>query len=210
MTTYREGLPPLPVQMRGPVRRHPLYHLWKAMIRRCYRPTAISYHNYGGLGVSVCRRWRCNFWAFVDDMPPRPSPAHSIDRFPNKRGNYEPSNVRWATRSEQARNTRLNRLLTANGKTQTLEEWAIETGIPKSTLFNRLKRGWNDQACITCAVQGKMPDHSLFPPGGRGRCAQLGLNPYSVASRLRRGWLFEEALSIPMAPAKGGRGHAQA
>lgn len=85
-------------------RHHQLYAIWASMMQRCLNPKAKSYAAYGGRGIRVCDRWQSSFQSFLDDMGDRPSPAHSIDRIDND-GNYEPSNCRWATGSEQMRNT---------------------------------------------------------------------------------------------------------
>lgn len=79
---------------------------WCAMVERCYYPRHIAYADYGGRGIRVCNRWRNSFEAFVKDMGPKPSPAHSIDRYPNSDGHYELGNCRWATPREQRLNQR--------------------------------------------------------------------------------------------------------
>jgi hypothetical protein len=86
--------------------RRPEYGIWSGIISRCENKNLERYPDYGGRGISICEKWRNSFAAFLADVGDRPSPDHSIDRYPNNDGNYEPGNVRWATREQQAQNKR--------------------------------------------------------------------------------------------------------
>jgi len=127
----------------------PEYRIWKIMRQRCTLPSADSYHLYGGNGVTVCERWRHSFEAFYADMGPRPSPSHSIDRYPNASGNYEPSNCRWATWTQQNRNRQNNKRLLFRGETKTVAEWAEVLAIPAKRVYDRLARGWSIEHALT-------------------------------------------------------------
>lgn len=125
---------------RGPLA--PLFAIWNSMIRRCHTPSSGGYRDYGGRGIEVCDEWRGDFLAFARAVGDRPSPLHSLDRIDNSKG-YAPGNVRWATPTEQSRNTRRNRALTVRGETMCLAAWAERVGLRRMTISNRIKSGWS-------------------------------------------------------------------
>jgi hypothetical protein len=84
----------------------PEHKAWIAMKQRCSNPKDGAWKNYGGRGIQVCERWISSFENFLADVGKRPSPEFSLDRFPNNDGNYEPGNVRWATKQDQIDNQR--------------------------------------------------------------------------------------------------------
>lgn len=100
---------------RGGATKHYLYDIYMDMIGRCERSSHKRFADYGGRGVSVCDRWRKDFWDFVADVGDRPDASEpklpgvrskwSIDRIDND-GNYEPGNVRWSSYSQQSKNRR--------------------------------------------------------------------------------------------------------
>lgn len=87
------------------MKKSPEHYTWVGMLTRCRNPNATGYERYGGLGVTVCERW-LRFENFYADMGQRPTLDHTLDRYPDKHGNYEPTNCRWATREEQQANRR--------------------------------------------------------------------------------------------------------
>ncbi len=114
-----------------------VYPLWKAMINRCHNPKSHSFNRYGGRGIKVCKRWM-NVLVFLEDMGPPPSPHHSVDRINNNKG-YSPTNCRWATPKEQARNMRTNHHVRYNGKSKTVAEWSEILKIPYGRLYFRVR-----------------------------------------------------------------------
>jgi hypothetical protein len=118
------------------------YNIWRGIRSRCYNQNEPAYRYYGGRGITVCERWRESFENFLADMSERPTPRHTIDRIDND-GDYDPSNCQWATRKQQQRNRRVNRLLTWQGETKCVAEWADCLGWPAGLIRGRLNRGWS-------------------------------------------------------------------
>lgn len=141
-------------------RRSPIHRVWTEMIQRCTNPNNAGFPGYGGRGIRVCERWH-SFENFLADMGPRPSPRHSIDRVDND-GDYEPSNCRWATVREQARNNRRNRWLTFDGETRLITEWADRLGIGYMTIHYRLTHGWSVERALSTPVMSSIA--SSIPP----------------------------------------------
>lgn len=132
----------------------PEYRIWCGMKERCYRKRHPHYVYYGGRGIKVCNRWRNSFENFLKDMGERPANL-SLDRIDNDK-DYCKSNCRWATAKEQHRNTRSNRLLNYNGQTKTLIEWSEIVGIGRTTIRERLSRGWSVADALNIKVGNKL------------------------------------------------------
>lgn len=129
------------------MRSTPTYKSWANMWQRCTNPNEEQYPAYGGRGIKVCERWG-RFENFLADMGARPS-GHTPDRFPNKDGNYEPGNCRWATPREQSNNTRRNRWLTVNGRSQTAAQWSREMGYSRGLILERIDiLGWSVEKSV--------------------------------------------------------------
>lgn len=124
-----------------------VYRIWAAMHRRCYEYKFKQFSDYGGRGIEVCESWH-SFENFFADMGNPPSPSHSLDR-KDVNGHYHPDNCKWATALEQGSNKRDNTLITFRDKTQTLSEWARETGLQVATVCQRLRRGASIERALT-------------------------------------------------------------
>lgn len=125
-----------------------IYGSWQKLISRCEYEDDRNYKNYGGRWISVCKRWRNSFENFLKDIGPRPSRRHSLDRI-NNDGNYEPSNVRWATQLQQSRNRRSVRLATIGGVTKTVPEWCEFYGTNHRNVRMRLKGGYSMKEAVS-------------------------------------------------------------
>lgn len=125
-----------------------LYCIYIHMKERCYNQNEKNYNDYGGRGITVCDEWQ-EFIPFYEwAMNNGYADNLTLDRI-DVNGNYEPSNCRWATPKEQANNRRTNRLITYNGETHNIAEWAKIKKIKYGTLQSRItKRKWNIEKAL--------------------------------------------------------------
>lgn len=135
---------------------HSVYQTWQCMLQRCENPNNSAYKDYGGCGIKVCDEWhdaeKFIGWALANGW----QKGLQLDRIDNN-GNYEPSNCRWATREEQARNRRTNHLVTFNAKTRTMAEWAEEVGVKRHILYDRINNlHWPIERALTEPVNERL------------------------------------------------------
>lgn len=177
--------------------QHPIYDIWVGMRNRCQNPNSPAYRLYGAKGVCVADRWDY-FPNFLADMGERPSLEHTLDRYPNRDGNYEPGNVRWATWKEQQRNRRNNVTLEFNGHVKLLIEWAEEVGISYTTLHFRLSKGWSPERALTTPVHKNLPvEFNGQSKTVSAWARELGITEQTLRGRFERGWSVEDAFLIP-------------
>jgi hypothetical protein len=192
------------------------YQRWSGMINRCDNPKFKQYADWGGRGITVCQGFR-DFpvlYAALGDPPA----GHEVNRI-NNDGNYScgacsqclehgwPMNVKWSSKTEQARNTRANTYHTINGETFCTAEWAERCGIKKHIVYARLQSGWSIEEALeliqrtrflgvyTVYLTANGETHAL-PDWAKLR----GLTKKAISSRLRRGWTHEQALGFQSPP----------
>ena len=184
----------------------PTHNSWRAMLDRCFRPKHHQHQDYGGRGISVCPRWQESFLNFLQDMGPRPAGTTLERRDSNQ--DYSPSNCYWATRKEQNRNKRSNRLLTFQGSTLSLSAWAEKVGLKAHTLAARLDLyGWTLERALSTPMGASHLGHRLVTINGVTRnmtewCRRYGISTNSVAQRLRQGWDPTKAITSPKQPGR--------
>lgn len=123
------------------------YISYCAMKQRCYDPNGKRYARYGGRGITVCQRWLDSFANFLADMGPRPTPKHTLERIDLDKG-YAPENCVWATIVEQANNRSNNTRIEIDGRVQTMTQWSRETGVCRTVILRRMRRGLTGKALI--------------------------------------------------------------
>lgn len=201
---------------REKLRRHPIRGIYGAMIQRCYNQNNQAFKWYGGRGISVCDRWlgKDGFDNFVTDMYSTWLPGLSIDRYPDRDGNYEPGNVRWATQTQQMLNVRTNvdyKLSTNDnekieylGEILTLREFSDITGIDLSVVKYRYSDARiSNIENISAYILDPFIKGREFRYRGRDYNAReleiiSNINNNVLRYRLRNGWDPETALSTPV------------
>jgi hypothetical protein len=125
----------------------------------------MNYKNYGGRGITLCDRWADSFLNFLEDMGPKPSPKHKIERRENDKG-YSPENCIWATATEQARNQRSNVVVEYKGERMILTDLALKVGVKYFSLRNRMKvQGESAEIAADCLVWYKTRPRTCSVPG---------------------------------------------
>lgn len=121
---------------------------------RCNNPNCHAYDRYGGRGISVCEEWN-SFDPFYEwAMEYGYTDSLTIDRV-DVDGDYTPTNCRWSTYIEQNNNKRNNHYLELNGEKRSVQEWSRITGIPRTTINNRIRRGWPTERVLSESIQTK-------------------------------------------------------
>lgn len=175
------------------------HNTWKTMKQRCCNPNSKAFSRYGGNGITICERWK-SFDNFYADMGPKPSASHSVDRIDGSKG-YCPENCRWATPKEQSQNRAFVRMVTFQGETLCLTDWASKVGIDFKTLYSRLSYGWSIELALTTPIKDQKTDLLTF--NGETLClkelaSKAGISYNAVHKRLKRGWSVERALTEPV------------
>lgn len=130
------------------------HRAWVAMKSRCSDPKVPCFYRYGGRGITVCERWGESFINFLEDMGPKPSSKHSLERKDND-GDYEPGNCKWATLEEQANNRNSSTFIEYKGLRKTKAQWEKQLGFRPGLLSERInKYGWDPCKAIETEVRG--------------------------------------------------------
>ena len=135
-----------------------LYVIWQNMKHRCTDPKNMMFKHYGGRGITVCQEWLSGFEQFLKWAE---SAGYyeglSLERI-NVNGNYEPNNCKWITKTQQYLNRTDSHFLTAFGRTQTIKEWADESGIKYDTIERRVNQyGWSAEKAVTFKPHTRHP-----------------------------------------------------
>jgi AraC-like DNA-binding protein len=169
---------------------------------RCLNEKNSAYPDYGGRGIKVCDRWLNSFDNFLEDMGPRPTLRHTLDREDND-GSYEPGNCRWATKKEQANNNRRNVVVEFQGQKMTATQLAEKFGFSPITVLYRINSGLTAEQAIRPLFAAKQYEHdglslSLYAWGKR-----VGIHYVTLMQRIASGMSIADALTKTVAKTGG-------
>lgn len=197
-------------------RKDKLYACWCHMKSRCYNPNNKDYQYYGAKGIKICDEWKNSYDKFKEwSIHNGYELGLEIDRI-NGNKDYCPENCRWATRKEQMNNVSFNHLLTLNGVTKTMAEWAEDTGLTYNTIKQRInKLGWNIEKAITTpqrkfgnteaplgdgiTLAGKvfMLTYNGETLSSKQWSDRLGYNKGCITRRIKKGWSAKQCIETP-------------
>jgi hypothetical protein len=178
-----------------------IFGIWTGIKTRCLNPNCPGYARYGPRGL--CEEWENSFETFRDDMGPRPSPLHTVDRIDNN-GPYCKANCRWALPEVQQNNKSTNKRLLYDGQNLTYAQWTKIKGFRKNTIRNRVVQGWDVERIMETPDDGprKNPVKMIEYQGKLMRSSEVarlvGLPSYVLLGRLNMGWPLEKALNTPL------------
>lgn len=171
-----------------------LRHVWREMHRRCTSKKDQRYHRYGGRGITVCKEWddfeRFKSWSYACGY----HEGLTIERIDND-GPYSESNCRWATKKEQANNTKNNKIIEFEGKFLTIAEWSEITGIKQGTIWKRIQLGWSAEDILTKNVRGTSITFNGVTKSLAEWSRITGFSENMILRRIKRGWTIEKALT---------------
>jgi hypothetical protein len=184
----------------------PLHAVWRAMLARCENPKQNRYHHYGGRGITVCPEWhdytRFRSWASRTGY----RKGLQLDRLDND-GNYAPSNCAWRSPKDQQRNRRNNRIITFQGVSKPLAEWADDPRcvVAYKVLWERLEDGWDFAAALT-TPQRRKGGYRLIEAFGESKSVTEWVNDprcqagsvKTLWNRVNLGWPPERAITAPV------------
>ena len=184
--------------------KHPIYRSWTHMKSRCYNVNVYAYQYYGARGIEVCDEWLHDFKAFYDwSMANGWKEGLSIDRIDND-GPYAPWNCRWADNITQANNKRNNRIISINGVSKTVKQWADANGIDAKLIYSRLDEGWTPEKAVFIKKEdvARKCDRPITFNGITKLQTEWSRELFNkdniVSNRLSLGWTVEQALTLPL------------
>jgi hypothetical protein len=173
-----------------------IHSIWLGMKNRCNNPKNQAYKNYGGRGITYQASWE-KFENFYEDMKESYADNLTIERIDNN-GNYTKDNCCWATKAEQNLNTRHNKFIEHQGKTQALSQWATDYNMSLKLLSKRLINGWDFEDAL---LKPRENVDTYFHSGETGTLKEwsdkLSIPYQTLVMRLHRNWSIERAFTTP-------------